>query len=276
MTVFVMALITFMPNHIKADDTNTDDADTQTVLVSDEIGIKGFQIRSNRYGTAAEIAEDEEKFGVSFRVVGTAPQIGQNITVNGLSYKVKKVGVIYVLDTNKKGYNGTNEYEDEKFTLIDINSYSIDEKTGAKIYKGINTTDRTYGYESTEIGLMNSDTPDTVVFCRTMTKMENYIANTIHTRTFVVAEDEAGKEVIIYGKNIKSLSVAELANYLYVNNACTNVYAHQFLYNKILNGKNGDESAESVLEQADNPYYRNAEIPYGWNGSIFTPEESEE
>ena len=251
-----------------------EDAVYEEVLVSDNIGIKGFQIRNNQPETTEEIAKEQEMFGVSFRIIGNAPKIGDNISVSGKSYTVKKVGIIYVLDTNTKGSNGTDVYGDEKYTLMNLENTIKDNAGNIVGYTGKNVN-TSFGYLSTEMGIMKSDTPDSIIYCQTLTKMELSVANTIHTRAFVLADDIEGKEVIIYGKNINSASVAEIANYLYVNNMCSNAYAHQFLFNRILNGKNGDNSAVSILQQAGNPFYRDTEIPYGWNGSIFKPDKSE-
>ncbi len=254
---------------VKAEDTVDEE-----VLVSDNIGIKGFQIRNNQPETTEEIAKEQEMFGISFRIIGNAPKIGENIIVSGETYTVKKVGIIYVLDTNTKGSDGADVYGDEKYTLMDLKNTIKDGKDNIIGYKGKNI-ENSLGYLSTEIGIMKSEGSDNIIYCQTLTKMDVAVANTIHTRAFVLAEGTDGNEVIIYGKNIKSASIAEIANYLYVNNMCSNAYAHQFLFKRILNGKNGDNSATSVLQQAGNPFYRDTEIPYGWNGSIFKPDKSE-
>ena len=270
----IISIILTMSFTLENVQVKAEDAVDEEVLISDNIGIKGFQIRNNQPETTEEIAKEQELFGVSFRIIGNAPKIGESIVVSGETYTVKKVGIIYVLDTNTKGSDGADVYGDEKYTLMDLES-TIKDNVGNIIgYKGKNVN-TSFGYLSTEIGIMKSESSDSIIYCQTLTKMELSVANTIHTRAFVLADDAEGNEEIIYGKNINSASVAEIANYLYINNMCSNAYAHQFLFNRILNGKNGDSSATSVLQQAGNPFYRDTEIPYGWNGSIFKPDKSE-
>lgn len=252
----------------------------EEIVTSDELSVKGFQIRDNQQETTEEIKQEQEKFGVSFRIIGQAPTVGSIIIANNTSYTIENIGILYVLDSNNKGidsngiYSG-DVYSDEKYTVLDMNSSLLDSNKNVIGYKGLNKSSEdaniTYGFLATEDGIIKKVLTNTS-YCQTLTKMDELIGNTIHTRAFAIGKNSEGNKNIIYSSKILSVSIAEIANYLYVNNMCTNAYAHDFLFDRILNGKEGNSENISILEQVGNSFYRDTKIQYGWNGSLYLPD----
>lgn len=236
---------------------NTRGAEVETCITSDAVMVEGFQIKTN--STADNVA---------FRTVCKAPNIGTSITgSDDISYEIASMGTIYTLDVNSDGYR-RNDVLDPVYTILNPNKLSDDiindadrgySYEGANLY---NEEQRTYGYVATaEKGVVegwNPDDLDNTYYVRTMNKMsmENAMEYTIHVRAFAVATDGT----IIYGTKTASISVAELADYLYENSKAPNYTAHQYLYNNIL----------TKVSNA-NPYYRTSTLPYGWDGNLYVP-----
>ena len=215
--------------------------------LNDRIGIEGFQIRTN----------DTEKCGVSFRTVCKAPNVGSTIQVDGISYQVKDIGTIYVLDMN--------DNLDESYTYLNPNLQTKYDEEGNPYtyYPGDKDPLLTYGYIATQKGILNgwnvSDSEHTY-YIRTMQNMDSMLEYTIYVRAFVVGEDSQGKQLIIYGDKVTGMSIPEVADYLYKNSMASNYQGHRYLYSNILN-----------QISPDNPYYRNETVDYGWNDNLFTP-----
>ena len=229
-------------------------------LIADEgdLSVEGFQIQANN---------DHDDDTVSFRTVCKAPNIGQEITVNETPYTVKAYGTIYALDfTNTSGDHEKDNLQPYHTLLAKglqdigkgdekVKAYVGSNKFGGKIY--------TYGYEATPIGTINGwdELDDThTYYSRTMIRMDDYMANTIHVRAFVVTNNDE----FIYSEDIVAVSVAEIADYLYQNSMSKNKAAHDYLYDKILHN--------SILSEGDNKFYRpNPIVEYGWNSNLYTP-----
>ena len=131
--------------------------------------------------------------------------------------------------------------------------------TGANYYDGIN---RTYGFIATEEGIVsdwNIEDTNNTYYVRTMTGMVGSmaLASTLHVRAFVVTEDGE----IIYGAKTASISVAQIADYLYKNSKATNFTGHKYLYNNVLN-----------KVETTNPYYRDTTLSYGWDSQLYIPQ----
>ena len=116
----------------------------------------------------------------------------------------------------------------------------------------------TRGYLATDEGIkQKSDGLTTYV--RTMTNMDAYMVNSLWIRAFVVATDEAGKDVIIYGQYAFLTSFAQIAHKIYTAGLSPSLEEHKYLYKYILH----------KLPKF-NPYYINNEEEYGWGG-VVTP-----
>ena len=234
---------------------NTSGADLETCITSDSVMVEGFQIKTNNPGDS-----------VAFRTVCKVPNIGSSIAASdNNSYEIAGMGTIYTLDVNNDGYR-KNDILDPMYTILnptpveeDITAANGYNYVGANLY---NDMQRTYGYiATTEKGIAegwNPDDRDNTYYVRTMDGMsaDSMMEYTIHVRAFAVATDGT----IIYGTKTASISVAELADYLYENSKAPNYTAHQYLYNNIL----------TKVSNA-NPYYRTSTLPYGWDGNLYVP-----
>lgn len=224
------------------------------VKYSSEIAVEGFQIRSNY----PDDATAEEKNNVAYRTMCKAPKAGNTVKAGGKTYTVGDVGTIYAIDTNTRDKQGTNVL-DASYTLLNETpitgqQYSY---TGLRKYGGNNVT---YGYLASGEAIISdykAGDRDNTYYAFTMRNMNAQMANTLWVRPFVVATDGT----IIYGKSTAYTSVAEIANVLYTNSMSKNVTSHDYLYNKILHN--------SILQQAQNPFYRDAQIQYGWNANLY-------
>ena len=84
----------------------------------------------------------------------------------------------------------------------------------------------------------------------------NVITNSFHARAFVVAEDGT----IIYGNNVESMSIPEVAYYFYKNAMSSNYNGHAYLYDTILS-----------RISSTNKYYLSTKVDYGWNDNLYDP-----
>ena len=225
------------------------------VKYSSSISIEGFQIRSNYPDDATET----EKKNIAYRTMCKAPKAGNTIKVGGKTYTVGDVGTIYAIDTNTKDKEGTNVL-DASYTLLNETPVTGQQYTytGLRQYSGENVT---YGYVAGDEAIISDykagDT-DNVYYAFTMRNMNEQMANTLWVRPFVVATDGT----IIYGRSTAYTSVAEIANVLYTNSMSKNVTSHNYLFINILNNT-------EFLKEKGNPFYRDTEIQYGWNGNLY-------
>ena len=239
------------------DDVVVDNGESALTADKADLSVEGFQIQAN----------DEHNDGyVNFRTVCKAPNIGESISAGGKPYTVRAYGTIYALDfTNTSGDHNKDNIKVYhtmlKGDLQDIGD-GVQAHLGANTFGGKN---RTYGYEATPIGTINGWDPldpEHTYYSRTMTKMDENMANTIYVRAFVVAE--SGE--FIYSEDTAEISVAEIADYLYENSMSKNVVAHEYLFNNILHN--------TILQEAGSTYWREQPKEYGWNGSLYTPQNS--
>lgn len=251
------------------------------VITSDEIGIEGFQVRTNSKAdsTDEDFALDYQKYGVAFRTVCKAPKKGSTITVGDNSYTVNDVGTIYTLDTAKIAEESTLDKSDTYLNNVLQPGEVKDQVTGEVVstynyYSGENNT-TTIGYIATDNGVLsswNADDTENTYYIRTMTGMQKFLngvsgtmfmEHKIYVRAFVVAEPtNGGESVFIYGDKAIEISVPEIADYIYANSLTSNYQGHRYLYNAILH---------AIPEGT--PYYRAEEVEYdGWNNNLHTPE----
>ena len=135
------------------------------------------------------------------------------------------------------------------------------EYSGAKQYNGY---DYTLGYLATDDGILSNKDGYTE-YVRTMRNNSYYgsdgslkvMTNSFHARAFVVAEDGT----IIYGTDTASMSIPEVASFVYKNVLSTNYNGHAYLYDTILH-----------RVDSSNPYYQTLKVDYGWNENLYDPE----
>lgn len=252
----VMSFVTI--TNIKGEELNadaTEAAETQVYLTSESVKVEGFQIKTNNPDN-----------NVAFRTVCKVPNVGSSITASdGTIHEIAGMGTIYTLDVNNDGYR-RNDILDLSYTVLDPTPVSEDitasegyNYVGANLY---NEAQRTYGYIATkEKGIATDWNPqdtENTYYVRTMDGMsaDGAMEYTIHVRAFVITTDGT----IIYGKKMASISVAELADYLYKNSKAQNYTGHQYLYNNIL----------TKVSNA-NPYYRTTTLSYGWDNNLYVP-----
>ena len=235
-----------------------------SIIKTDKISIKGFQIKTNGnryYNASGEVVFDEEGAEkVAFRTICRAPAVGETITVSDKSYKVKNVGIIYTIDPNATG-DETKDVFDSSYSVLNTSQISGAAHTyiGAKRYNG---NDYTLGYLATDDGIL-SNKGGYMEYVRTVRNNSYYgsdgslnvITNSFHARAFVVAEDGT----IIYGNNVESMSIPEVAYYFYKNAMSSNYNGHAYLYDTILSRISG------------NKYYLSTKVDYGWNDNLYDP-----
>ena len=235
-----------------------------SIIKTDKISIKGFQIKTNGnryYNASGEVVFDEEGAEkVAFRTICRAPAVGETITVSDKSYKVKNVGIIYTIDPNATGYE-TKDVFDSSYSVLNTSQISgaAHAYIGAKRYNG---NDYTLGYLATDDGIL-SNKDGYMEYVRTVRNNSYYgsdgslnvITNSFHARAFVVAEDGT----IIYGNDVESMSIPEVAYYFYKNAMSSNYNGHAYLYDTILSRISG------------NKYYLSTKVDYGWNDNLYDP-----
>ena len=239
---------------------------TDSVLTSDRISIKGFQIKTNGtryYNAQGEVVFDEEgNEKVAFRTICQAPSVGETLTISGKTYKVKSIGTIYTIDPNATGVPERDVF-DSSYSILNTEPVVGKgyEYSGAKQYNGY---DYTLGYLATDDGILSNKDGYTE-YVRTMRNNSYYssdgslkvMTNSFHARAFVVAEDGT----IIYGTDTASMSIPEVASFVYKNVLSTNYNGHAYLYDTILH-----------RVDSSNPYYQNLKVDYGWNENLYNPE----
>lgn len=243
--------VTSTLNGVESAGSMSDDVEVVSVLTTDDSAVEGFQIKTN--GTDSNIA---------FRTVCRGINVGRTITASdGNTYTVKKLGIIYALDPNQSGYR-KNDALNTAYTILNPDNVTGQQYTykGKIEYSGQNVT---YGYLANEDAVIrnwNASDTDHTYYVVTMNGINPQVTNSIHVRAFIVAADSSGNETIIYAKKTASMSVAEVADYLYRNSKAQNYSGHKYLF-------------ENILSQitTTNPYFRNTGLPYGWDNNLFTP-----
>lgn len=220
-----------------------------TILTSDDIVIKGFQINLNN-----------QDYGVAFRTVASAPT--DTVEAGGTTYTIASYGLIYTFDSNTSGDKLLNNY-DATYTILDpagVTGHSYK-------YVGKKDPANTFGYIATSKAMVDIATEEgKVSYVATMINMDKQgyekYANTLFVRAYVVTTDGE----IIYGTKTAKTSVAQVADYMYTNSTAKNATGHQFLYDSILH--------TDYLKDLNNLYYRETEVDYGWNNNLYQPETS--
>lgn len=240
------------------------EASTESILTSDEIGIKGFQMKTNnkiQYGST-----EGDFTGAAFRTVCMSPD---TVTVNGTAYEVERRGTIYVMNSDNASFSEDWTYLDTSQEKTATDSY------GGTYYPGENLN-TTYGYIATEEGMLeNQDVNDlnryyvrTLVFTKdkfeTFEAYQKCLVTPIYARAFVEAKDKDDNRILIYGTQIRKMSVASLASDIYKKSLASNYQGHKYLYDSILH-----------ILPSDSLYYQEEELTYGWNDNLYAPVEPE-
>ena len=229
--------------------TKTQNVAAETVLVSPEISIEGYQMKTN-------VSSGE---GITFRTVCRAPNIGSVITIDGKNYTVVNLGTIYTKDPNTNG-KAENNVLSKSYTELDPNPYPESAVKEGYRYKYVGQTSHndqivTFGYIASDKGILNTLNGYTS-YVRTLTNMDRYVQNSLHIRPFVEAVDEEQNEVLIYGQYASSVSVAEIAYTVYINSMAPDLQGHEYLFDEILHN----------LSTA-NPFYLETPEQY-WSGVV--------
>lgn len=180
----------------------------QVTLESDDVDVQGFQMNTdNSVGGVAE-------FNPSYRVVS---RVRKEIRIDGILYKVKSYGTIYGVDTmvpDKRAdmiLNSDNVYVKsfpaEIGTYTNYVSGNGDEEYNN--YYALSFKETSYSYDS---------------------------INTKYTfRAYAILDDGTQNGMVVYGRNIYSTSIYEIAKDLYDNCKMAAKTGHDFLYNNVLN-----------------------------------------
>ncbi|MBR3646127.1 MAG: discoidin domain-containing protein [Lachnospiraceae bacterium] len=228
---------------------------TSSFMFSDAISVEGFQMKTN--GINGDVA---------FRTVCKAPKTGSTITVDGHTYTVAGMGTIFTLDPNPT-YDKNNNLITPRYTVLDPSMQTDPNEYNAYLgYYKYNNVNYTYGYVATQAGIISDYNPadkDNSYYVRTMTGIDSQLINKImHVRAFVVTTDNK----FIYGTEVKDISVGEVAAYIYDHSSAPNYHGHEYLYSIL---------SDASFIGEDSPYYRPNKKEYGWNDSLYTPEEKE-
>lgn len=230
------------------------------ILKSPDISVDGYQIKENY----SKIGEPD----LAFRIIAKAPKVGSVITVDGKEYTVAEMGTIYVLDPDCSGEKANRKLS-KAYTILDEESLTVDGEVkyyrGANEYEGQN---RTFGFVATEKGFNNNYNPDDTensYYIRTMTGMNEIMANSIQVRPFVIATDGT----IIYSELAWTLSVAYIAYQVYCGRDMPTEQGHKYLYDNILNS---ELLAKIYAENNAYKFYMTKPIDYVWS-DLVTPGE---
>lgn len=230
---------------------------TQTVLLtSSDISVTGFQMKTNWPD------EDTQRNQIGFRTVCKAPNIGGNITADGVTYTVAKIGTIYTMEPDTNIPDGIsfgasctllNSYNLADGTYNSVNPYAL--AVTATEENGIWKKDNIYSsYVQTLQGTIG----------------ELHPGNKIHMRAFVVTTGGT----IIYSSKAVSTSIARVAAYMYQQSLSSNYKGHDYLYQKMVNVERFVPTVNTDMFVAKtNEYYRNTTVVYGWNDNLYTPDD---
>lgn len=221
------------------------------IVTSAELGCRGYQIK---------VTEKQDGVGdVGFRAICYAPNIGSTITVGQKQYTIAEIGTIYVLDPDCSGVE-SDRVLGRDYTILDpgsrVNDGGLIRYSGANKYNGMRYA---HGFiateEGTNVSYKDDDGIDNTNYIRTITEVNNLIANTMQVRAFAVATDGT----IIYSETVSTLSVARVASIIYEKSLSQSVAEHKNIYKYILNSS---LLADLYMQNNQYPYYRETEIKY--------------
>lgn len=183
-----------------------------------EVEVLGFQMNTNQNEGAVASKSP------SFRVVSKTSNV---MTIGNKLYEVKKMGTVYA---------AADKVENLKDNM------TLDGVANDEYIKNFETTDRgrLTGYTTTE-----SDTNYNTYFALTF-EFKDYMYHTLEQnyafRAYAVLDDGT----VVYGHNVYTTNMYEIAQNLYDNQKMGSEEAHNFLYKNILNLIDMDKNAQQI------------------------------
>lgn len=193
-----------------------DDSDNATVtyvpikivVSTGDVEIQGFQMNTDT--SAGAVSE----FNPSFRVVSKSSKV---MSIKNKLYEIKGYGTVYALEDNLAG-----NYE--QMTIgggEGVHSFAATAMGTYNGYTSGNGDEKYYNYYALTF------------------KGETYYYNSLTAkyafRAYAVLDNPEGADITVYGENVYSASIYEIAENLYDNSKMPNVEAHNFLYDNVLN-----------------------------------------
>ena len=220
---------------------------TDTVMTSNDISVKGFQINLSN-----------PAYGVAFRTIASAPE--STVTVDETSYTIKSYGLVYSFDSVNTTGNHANNTIDASYCILNTEPVL----GHAWSYVGKKDAANTFGYIASDNAFVDLATETgKKSYVATMVNMDatgiELYAKTIYVRAYVITT--TGE--FIYSTRTAKVSVAQVADKMYRDSAARTLAGHEFLYNNILH--------TSYLSGLGNIYYKTAPVEYGWNNNLYTP-----
>lgn len=178
------------------------------VVETGSVEVQGFQMNTNT--SVGAVAE----YNASFRVVSKASKV---MSIHNKLYVVKGTGTVYGLESDVSG---------------DYDQMIID--GGKGVYNYRTTSMGTYqGYTSG-----NGDEKYYNYFALTF-KCEGYSYGILSAkyafRAYAVLDDGTEEGKVVYGENVYSASMYEIAENLYDNSKMPTIESHNYLYDNVLN-----------------------------------------
>lgn len=189
--------VTYIPFEVKVNTGNVE--------------VLGFQMNTNK--NAGGVAE----YNPSFRVVSKTSNV---MTINNRLYEVKKMGTVYAID------DGNTDIKSN------MNLDAVSSNANVSKYE---TTDRgkLAGYTT------SANDNDCYTYYALTFKYTNYKYATLEQnwafRAYAVLDMGDGTEKVVYGKNIYTTNMYDIAQNLYENQKMRTKESHDYLYDNVLN-----------------------------------------
>lgn len=189
--------VTYIPFEVKVNTGNVE--------------VLGFQMNTNK--NAGGVAE----YNPSFRVVSKTSNV---MTINNRLYEVKKMGTVYAID------DGNTDIKSN------MNLDAVSSNANVSKYE---TTDRgkLAGYTT------SANDNDCYTYYALTFKYTNYKYATLEQnwafRAYAVLDMGDGTEKVVYGKNIYTTNMYDIAQNLYENQKMGTKESHDYLYDNVLN-----------------------------------------
>lgn len=183
-----------------------------------EVEVLGFQMNTNQNEGAVASKSP------SFRVVSKTSNV---MTIGNKLYEVKKMGTVYAA-------------ADKVENLRD--NMTLDGVASDEYIKNFETTDRgrLVGYTTTE-----ADTNYNTYFALTF-EFKDYMYHTLEQNYAFRAYAVLNDGTVVYGHNVYTTNMYEIAQNLYDNQKMGSEEAHNFLYKNILNLIDMDKNAQQI------------------------------
>lgn len=183
-----------------------------------EVEVLGFQMNTNQNEGAVASKSP------SFRVVSKTSNV---MTIGNKLYEVKKMGTVYA---------AADKVENLKDNM------TLDGVASDEYIKNFETTDRgrLVGYTTTE-----ADTNYNTYFALTF-EFKDYMYHTLEQNYAFRAYAVLNDGTVVYGHNVYTTNMYEIAQNLYDNQKMGSEEAHNFLYKNILNLIDMDKNAQQI------------------------------